>query len=106
MFSKINTECQKVCIQIRPDILSGLIRIQTVCIVYYHQKKLEDILGNFACCFSAAVCQIDWIQIKPDKMSGQIRIQAVCIVSYHQKKLEHILGNFACFFLSGDCSLN
>ena len=34
VFQKITSECQTVWIQIRPDIMSGLIWIQTVCIGY------------------------------------------------------------------------
>ena len=34
ILSGIQLECQTVCIQIRPDVLSGLIWVQIVCTVY------------------------------------------------------------------------
>ena len=41
ILSGIPYECQSVWIQIRPDLLLGLVWVQTVCKVY-QQKKLAD----------------------------------------------------------------
>ena len=44
VLSEIPSECQIVWIQIRPDILSGLIWIQSVCICYWHTTQVGFIL--------------------------------------------------------------
>ena len=41
LLSGIPSECQTVWIQIKPDILSGLVWVQTVC-KYHHQTALVD----------------------------------------------------------------
>ena len=42
VFSGTPSECQTVWIQIRTDILSGLIKVQTVCNSYRHTSKVAD----------------------------------------------------------------
>ena len=64
ILSGVPSECQTVWIQIRPDILSGLIWVQTVCKRYQFAKDISY--------------QTVWIQIRPDKTSGLILVQTVC----------------------------
>ena len=44
--SEILSECQTVWIQIRPDILSGLIWVQTICTVYQQTALTGEELRN------------------------------------------------------------
>ena len=96
-FFKEYYQYQTVWIQIRPDILSGLIRVQTVC-KEYQQMTLVGIErvnrshtcmqdGNFTCFFCHLMiffkklfkkysqCQTVWIQIRPDILSALIWVQ-------------------------------
>ena len=44
--SGIPSECQTIWIQIRPDVLSGLIWVQTVCKGYQQTTKVATIAGK------------------------------------------------------------
>ena len=82
-------ECQTVWIKIRPDIMSGLIWVQTFCKGYQqygwtHQSipmiQTEPNLKTIPASWYAPCheCQIVWIQIRPDVMSCLIWVQTVC----------------------------
>ena len=47
--SGIPSECKTIWIQIRPDVSSGLIWIQTVCKVYQQTTLVDKGLNSFAC---------------------------------------------------------
>ena len=50
ILSAITSECQTVCTQIRPDILSGLIWVQTVCKDYQQATPVGKELRVHTCC--------------------------------------------------------
>ena len=98
ILSGIQSECQTVWIQIRPNILSGLIWIQTVC-QGYQLTALADLLFAYWVILHAFLssadffqnqlfrkvlsgvpseCQTVRIQIRPDILSALICIQTVC----------------------------
>ena len=47
--SGIPSECQTVWNQIRPDILSGLILVQTICKGYHHMPLVDKESKGFFC---------------------------------------------------------
>ena len=87
--SGIKPECQTVWIQIRPDILSGLIRLQTVCRGY--QKKLPCRVNSFLASSSFCPLLITFANIlDPDQArlnDGHDHDTLDCIPDYRQKKI-------------------
>ena len=67
------SECQTDWIQIRTDILSGLIWNQSVCKGYEQTTLSVDFFQN-----QQSECPKNWIQISPDFLSGLIWEQLVC----------------------------
>ena len=108
ILSRIPSECQTIWIQIRPDFLSGLIWVQTVCKGYqqttselfvywvilhallssadfFRSQVLRKILSRIP-----SECQSVWIQIGPNILSRIIWVQIVCKGQYQQTTLSRI----------------
>ena len=72
ILSGVPSGCQTVWSQIRPNILSGLIPIQTA-VRFFANLLFPKILSVVP-----SECQTVWIQIRPDILSGLIWVQTVC----------------------------
>ena len=67
ILSQILSECQTVCIQIRPDVLSGLIWVQTVCKSYQQTTLVNKELTYLGIrIYYIIVIELD----RPDAISG------------------------------------
>ena len=81
ILSGIPSECQIVWIQVRPNILSGLIWVQSVCKSYQQTTLVGKIISGIL-----SECQIVSIQVRLHILSGLIWVQTVC-KSYQQTTL-------------------